>query len=154
MQPLHTFCWLDLAASDAGRARRFYAQAFGWQFDTQQANGGVYTRCRVGSSAVASLYQLQRAQVEQGVPSHWTPYLRVAAIDDCVQRIARLGGRLLVAPFDVPAVARIALIEDAVGALVGLWQSPLSAQSTDPLAGGTSRVAHERQHDDVPVRLL
>jgi predicted enzyme related to lactoylglutathione lyase len=28
----------------------------------------------------------------------------------------------VVAPFDVPGTARIALIQDAVGALVGLWQ--------------------------------
>ena len=44
--------------------------------------------------------------------------------DALTPRVASLGGRVLVAPFDVQGIARIALIEDAVGAVVGLWQPP------------------------------
>lgn len=117
-----TFCWLDLAASDADSAMAFYAQAFGWRFETQRANGGHFTRCRAGGRDVGSLYPLKRAQLEHGVPSHWTPYIRVAKVDALASRVAALGGRVLVAPFDVQGTARIALIEDAVGAVVGLWQ--------------------------------
>jgi predicted enzyme related to lactoylglutathione lyase len=116
------FCWLDLAASDAALAKQFYAQVFGWSFDDQPALGGHFTRSRVGGRDVGSLYQLKRAQLEHGVPSHWTPYILVASADATAQRVAACGGRLVVAPFDVPGMARIALIEDAVGALVGLWQ--------------------------------
>lgn len=117
-----TFCWLDLAASDAGQARAFYAQVFGWHFADQHANGGRFTRCRVGTQDVGSLYGLRPAQLAQGVPSHWTPYLRVEDTDATARRIAPAGGRIVVAPFDVQHTARIALVEDAVGALVGLWQ--------------------------------
>jgi predicted enzyme related to lactoylglutathione lyase len=117
-----SFCWLDLAASDAARARTFYAQAFGWTFHDQRANGGHFTRCRSDGKDVGSLYQLRRTQLEQGVPSHWTPYIRVDSADDTVRRITESGGRLVVAPFDVPGAARIALIQDTVGALVGLWE--------------------------------
>lgn len=117
-----TFCWLDLAATNAAVAKQFYAQAFGWTFVDQPANGGHFTLCRVGGQDFGSLYQLRRAQQERGVPSHWTPYIRVQDVGAAVRQIAILGGRLLVAPFDVAGTARIALIEDAVGALVGLWQ--------------------------------
>lgn len=117
-----SFCWLDLAASDAGLAQRFYAQAFGWTFQEQAALGGRFTRCHVGRRDVASLYQLKQAQLEHGVPSHWTPYIAVDQVDAALQRSAACGGRAVVAPFDVPGMARIALIQDAVGALVGLWQ--------------------------------
>ena len=118
------FCWLDLAASDADVAMAFYSQVFGWRFEAQRANGGRFTRCRVGECDVGSLYSLKRAQLERGVPSHWTPYVRVEDIDALVPRIAPLGGRVLVAPFDVEHTARIALVEDAVGAVLGLWESP------------------------------
>lgn len=117
-----TFCWLDLAASDAALAKQFYARAFGWHFHDQPVLGGHFTRSRLDGHDVGSLYQLQRARLEQGVPSHWTPYVRVADADAAVQHTAACGGRLVVAPFDVPGIARIALIEDAVGALLGLWQ--------------------------------
>jgi predicted enzyme related to lactoylglutathione lyase len=117
------FCWLDLAASDSAAAKAFYARAFGWSFEEQHANGGRFTRCRLGARDVGSLYPLGRAQLERGVPSHWTPYLRVADVDALAGRIAPLGGRVLVSPFEVERTARIALIEDAVGAVLGLWQS-------------------------------
>jgi len=117
------FCWVDLAASDADRAKTFYAQLAGWTYHDQRANGGRFTRCRRGGHDVASLYPLSPRERANGVPSHWTPYLRVASTDAAAARAAALGGRLVVAPFEVDHVARIALIEDAVGALVGLWQA-------------------------------
>jgi predicted enzyme related to lactoylglutathione lyase len=121
--PMGSFCWLDLAARDAAAARQFYADAFGWTFLEHRANGGRLTRCRAGGQEVGSMYQLQRVQLERGVPSHWTPYIRVESADASARNVRSLGGRLLVAPFDVEGMARIALIEDAVGALVGLWEA-------------------------------
>lgn len=122
------FCWLDLAANDATLAKRFYANAFGWSFHERSANGGSFTLCQVGEHVIASLYPLRKAQLAQGVPSHWTPYVRVDDVDDTARRAAELAGRVVVAPFDVQGMARIALIEDAVGALVGLWQAlPVAA---------------------------
>ncbi len=121
--PLHGFCWFDLAARDMALAKSFYAQAFGWRFETVRVNGGYFTRCRAGAHEVGSLYPLKPAQREHGVPSHWTPYLRVDDVDARAARVAALGGRVLVAPFEVEHTARIALIEDAVGAVLGLWQS-------------------------------
>jgi uncharacterized protein len=118
-----SFCWLDLAAADAERAQRFYADAFGWSFRTQHAHGGHFLRCRVGERDIAAtMYRLRQAQLDRGVPSHWTPYLRVDDAETAAQRAVACGGRLVVRPFEVPDTARIALIEDAVGALVGLWQ--------------------------------
>ena len=120
---LGTFCWVDLAARDLDAARRFYGQAFGWAFRNQPTLGGAFTRVSVGGrDFAASMYPLRRAQLEAGVPSHWTPYLRVADTDAAVRRAVAAGGRSVVAPLEVPGVARVALIEDTVGALVGLWQ--------------------------------
>src|SRR5829696_802990 len=114
-----SFCWFDLAASDVALAQRFYAQAFGWTFHDQPALGGHFTRCHLGSQDIGSLYQLKQAQLEHGVPSHWTPYIAVAHVDTALRRVAASGGLTVVQPFDVPGTARIALIQDAVGALVG-----------------------------------
>jgi uncharacterized protein len=121
------FCWVDLAASDAAAAQRFYAGLFGWTAGPRTVPGGCYLLLRQDGQDVASMYQLRQAQLAQGVPSHWTPYVRVADADAAAQRAATLGGTLLVAPFDVPGAARIALIHDPVGALVGLWQDPHDA---------------------------
>ncbi|MBL8704196.1 MAG: VOC family protein [Rhodospirillales bacterium] len=116
------FCWVDLAASSAGRAQDFYEGMFGWTATPQPANGGSFTRLTLADRDVASLYQLRRRQVEGGVPSHWTPYVCVANADAAVWRALSLGGTAVVRPFVVEGIARIALVLDAVGAPIGLWE--------------------------------
>lgn len=115
------FCWLDLAARDADEAKAFYSGLFGWSAREQSANGGTFTRLQLAGEDVGSLYQLMPRLLADGVPSHWTPYVRVGDLDRAVQRAASLGGTVLVCPFSVSGIARIALIQDSVGAQIGLW---------------------------------
>jgi predicted enzyme related to lactoylglutathione lyase len=124
------FCWIDLAATDADRAKAFYGNLFGWSSHEQPANGGNFTRLRLGERDVGSMYQLRQSQLDHGVPSHWTPYIRVDDVDDVVRRAVALGGRVIVQPFAVSDIARIALILDSVGAHVGLWEPIVNATGT------------------------
>lgn len=119
---VHGFCWVDLAASEADTALAFYGSLFGWTALPQSANGGVFTRLRAAGRDIGSLYQLQARQLAAGVPSHWTPYVRVDDVDGALARTAALGGSTMVQPFLVPELARIAVIVDPVGAPIGLWQ--------------------------------
>ena len=116
------FCWVDLAATDAARATDFYAQVFGWAPCEQLANGGSFTRMRVSGQDVGSIYQLKRAHRDQGVPSHWTPYIRVDDVDHVARGVV------------VSGIAQIALILDSVGAQVGLWE-PIEANTTENAHG-------------------
>jgi uncharacterized protein len=116
------FCWLDLAATDADRAKVFYGKLFGWTSHEQAANGGSFTRLRLSNEDIGSVYQLREKLLDNGMPSHWTPYVRVDNVENAVRRATTLGGTVVVQPFVVSGVARIALIVDSVGALVGLWE--------------------------------
>jgi uncharacterized protein len=116
------FCWVDLAATDAGRAKAFYGQLFGWTSCEQSANGGSFTRLQLSDSDVGSIYQMTNMHFDSGMPSHWTPYVRVDDVNAAARRAASLGGEVIVGPFVVSGIARIALILDSVGALVGLWE--------------------------------
>lgn len=116
------FCWLDLAASDAASARAFYAGMFGWTARDQPANGGHFTRLRKAGEDIGSLYQMSRTLLEGGVSSHWTPYIRVGDVDEAARQAAVFGGTVIVHPFAVAGVARIAVVLDSVGAQVGLWE--------------------------------
>jgi hypothetical protein len=116
------FCWLDLAAADTRGAADFYAGMFGWQARRQAANGGEFLRFTHDGEAIGSLYQLGKRQLADGVPSHWTPYVGVADIDQATARVAGLGGQVAVQPFSVDGVARVSLLVDSVGALIGLWE--------------------------------
>jgi predicted enzyme related to lactoylglutathione lyase len=125
------FCWVDLAAADAGTAKEFYEKLFGWSAREQPASGGSFTRLLLSGRDVGSMYQLAEKQLAAGVPSHWTPYVRVDDADGAVRRAASIGGRLIVRPFAASGMARIALIQDSVGALVGLWESAAEKETED-----------------------
>ncbi len=116
------FCWVDRAATDAGSAKTFYEKLFGWTSHEQPANGGSFTRLRLSNQDIGSIYQLRDALLEHGIPSHWTPYVRVTDVNDTVRRAVSLGGTVIAHPFVVSGIARIALILDSVGALIGLWE--------------------------------
>lgn len=116
------FCWLDLAATDAVAARRFYRNMFGWSAHERSANGGRFTHLRLAGRDVGSLYQLSNHALERGAFSHWLPYVRVADIESAARRTTQCGGQVVVRPFEIEGVARIALVLDAVGAQIGLWQ--------------------------------
>jgi uncharacterized protein len=125
-------CWMDLAASQADQAKAFYGSLFGWQaHDDSVPTGGCFTRLQQEGKDIASLYQLHRRHLEAGVPSHWTPYVAVRSAEEMAARAETCGGRLIVPPFDIDGIARIALIVDSIGAPLGLWQRPRGSPGED-----------------------
>lgn len=121
IRPGH-FCWLDLAAADAAVAGEFYNRLLGWTIRTHSVCTGQFASFRLGEEEVATVYQLGPRHLAQGVPSHWTPYVAVSNVDQSTRLAAALGASVVVAPMDIPGKARIALLQDPVGAVLGLWQ--------------------------------
>ncbi len=119
-----TFCWVDLATSDAGAAKRFYAELFGWQTEDQRAGPDrVYTMARRGRRDVAGLYELTEAQRAEGAAPHWLSFVAVSSADASAVRAVSLGGKVLMDAFDVMDVGRMALLEDSTGAPIAVWQA-------------------------------
>lgn len=133
------FCWVDLAATDAARAKEFYRQLFGWTSFEQSVNGGRFTRMRLSDQEVGSIYQLKRAYLDQGARSHWTPYVWVDDVADAARRVASCGGKVIVRPFVVSGIAQIALIQDSVGAQIGLW-GPVETNTKEIVHGQTRQI--------------
>jgi len=121
--PPGRFIWHDLAAADTAAALGFYHAVFGWTAVTQQANGGHFIRLLCDGVEVGSVYPLNQREREHGIPSHWTPYVCVADLDAATRRVEAAGGVLLVRPFEVETIARIAVIADTLGCVIGLWET-------------------------------
>lgn len=118
-----SFIWHDLAAVDTAAASDFYRAVFGWSAMTEYANGGQFIRLQSEGHDVGSMYALSRREREHGVPSHWTSYVCVENIAAATRRVEAAHGVILVRPFEVEGVARIAVVADALGAVLGLWES-------------------------------
>jgi hypothetical protein len=72
-----------------------------------------------------------RAAVEQAKPAslggRWLPWVAVDDVDAAVGGVKKLKGKVVVKPFDVPTVGRMAVVADPTGAALGLMK-PLSPE--------------------------
>ncbi len=118
-----TFCWIDLATTDAEAAKKFYGELFGWDMiDTPAGPDMVYTMLQLEGKEVAALYEMDAQQKSQGVPAYWVSYVSVKRANESAQKAKSLGGQVLMEAFDVMDVGRMALIQDPTGATLALWQ--------------------------------
>ena len=114
-------CWIDLATSDTAKAREFYGELFGWQFEagSEELYGGYITASKDGQP-VAGIMAKQEDQA--GIPDAWCTYLRTDDAAATAESVARHGGQTHMPPMDVPAQGVMAFFGDAGGAAVGAWQ--------------------------------
>jgi uncharacterized protein len=114
-----TFSWVDLATSDAGDAKRFYTELFGWEPDDQpMPTGGIYSMMQLGGRSVAALFEAQ-----EGMPTAWNCYVTVESADAAATKAQDLGGTPMAEPFDVMEAGRMAVIQDPTGAIFSVWEA-------------------------------
>lgn len=118
-----TFCWPELVASDAGKAKEFYSKLFGWVInDVPISDDQVYSMANLNGKEAGALYQMWTEQAEEGVPTHWASYVSVANVDEVVKKAESSGGTIIVTPMDVFDAGRMAAIMDPTGAMISVWQ--------------------------------
>jgi hypothetical protein len=113
-----TFSWADLTTTDTDGAKAFYTGLFGWDTeDNPIPEGGVYTMLKKGEKNVAAL-----SAAREGQPSVWNSYVTVESADDSAAAAGEQGGTVVMEPFDVMDVGRMAVIQDPTGAFFAVWQ--------------------------------
>src|SRR5258706_9087377 len=100
-----SFCWIELMAADQPAAKKFYTHLFGWTYeDSPMGPGAVYTMLKLNGKNVGALYQREKTQ--ESIPPHWNCYVAVSNVDDAAKKVAALGGKTVMPPFDVMDVGR------------------------------------------------
>ena len=118
-----SFCWLELGTTDQKSAKNFYSSLLGWTAeDMPMSPGMTYTMFRLGGKDVAGGYTLMKDQIDNRVPPHWMPYIRVESADASAAKAAQLGAQQIVPPSDIPHVGRFALLQDPTGAHISIFQ--------------------------------
>jgi uncharacterized protein len=111
------FAWETLNTSDEDRAKKFYTTVFGWK--TMAGPGGHGTVFSVGGGGPDQVADMQKAQ---GFPPCWITYVVVDKLEPTRDRVAKLGGKVMMPLIEVPTVGRIAMISDPTGAVIGLFE--------------------------------
>jgi len=118
-----TFCWVDLATTDAEGAKKFYSECMGWKtVDTPAAPGMLYTMLQLGEKEVAALYSMNEEQRSRGIHPHWLSYVSVADADQAAAKARQLGATVMQEPLGVSEAGRMAVIQDPTGAVFAVWQ--------------------------------
>jgi predicted enzyme related to lactoylglutathione lyase len=129
--------WYQLSCCDAEVAGRFYGAVFGWEARTTElAGGSTYTEFfHPGTERrVAGMFELDESR---GTPvgdvgdigdapnasAQWMIHFAVPDADHVAARAAELGGMVSVAPFDLPGVGRIAVLNDPESAVFSVLQA-------------------------------
>ncbi|MEL4358942.1 MULTISPECIES: VOC family protein [unclassified Luteococcus] len=126
--------WMDLGTHDVEGAKAFYTQLFGWDFLDQGPDFGGYLMIKQGDGfvggAMSSLMTPEGPAEEPQYPTSWTIYLRVEDIDAALAKVEPNGGQVMVPAMQVGESGKMAVVVDAAGAVVGMWQ-PLDFDGYD-----------------------
>ena len=82
-----------------------------------------YTMFQIDGRNAGAAYTMRPEEKAHGAPSHWKLYIAVESADATATLAAELGGKVLMAPFDVMDAGRMAIIQDPGGAIFCVWQA-------------------------------
>jgi predicted enzyme related to lactoylglutathione lyase len=114
-------CWNELATTDVERAKAFFAELLGWQYETDER--GYVSINNAGRRGGGMREQTGQ---ERGIPPNWLPYFTVEAADEATRQAVQLGGRTLLPTTDIH-LGRFAAIADPQGAAFAVFEG-----ETDP----------------------
>jgi uncharacterized protein len=122
-----SFCWTEIASSDAEKCKSFYSNVFGWKFQdsTAVADGFAYHEFYPdGDYPSGGLYQISQEMFGEGPmpPPHFLTYVAVDDVDENAKLAVELGGKIIKEPMDIPNTGRFAIIQDPTGAMIATFK--------------------------------
>ncbi|MET0910181.1 MAG: VOC family protein [Ilumatobacteraceae bacterium] len=111
-----TPAWFELFTKDFAPTIAFYEQVFGWKTSSMgDTDEFRYSTLGDGDDAKAGVMDAS-AFLPEGVPAHWSVYLRVADTDATIASITEHGGSVVMPAEDTP-YGRLATVADPTGAV-------------------------------------
>ena len=125
--PTHgSFCWTEIASTDAEKCKEFYKNVFGWTFKDSDAVGGMaYHEYYTGDDYPSGgLYEISAEMCGEGElpPPHFMTYIGVDDVDANANLAEELGGTVIKPPMDIPNTGRFAIIQDPAGAMFATFK--------------------------------
>ena len=119
-----SFCWTEIAVSNAEKCVDFYTNVFGWQFKPSGGAPGMdYREYTTGGDYPAGgLYQIDPQWFDGNPPPpHFMEYVAVDDVDANAELAKELGGKVHKI-VDIPNTGRMAIIEDPSGAMFATFK--------------------------------
>lgn len=123
-----SFCWTEIASSDAAKCKEFYTNVFGWKFKDSDATDGAFAYHEYttgGDYPAGGLYEITPEMCGEGQPvppPHFMTYVAVDDVDENAKLAVELGGKIIREPMDIPNTGRFAVIQDPTGAMISTFK--------------------------------
>ena len=114
-----TIYWSELITRDVDAALNYFEKVAGWKFNTIQMPEGPYHMASNGEKNVTGIMDINLHPEMKDMPSFWLTSINVDDVDAAVAQTRELGGQVIREPFDVPGMARCAVVADPSGGVVG-----------------------------------
>jgi predicted enzyme related to lactoylglutathione lyase len=105
----------EIGCKNVGKLQDFYGKLFDWKFSAH------------GPAAMVNTGQTTGIQGHINALGHEphnyvTVYVQVDDLQACLDKAAKLGGKTMVPPTEVPGMGRFAWLKDPEGTIIGLWK--------------------------------
>ncbi|HEX3446072.1 MAG TPA: VOC family protein [Chthoniobacterales bacterium] len=110
------FSWNELLTTDPAAAEEFYTQLFGWTTQAWPMGDFDYTIMKAGEVDVGGIMPIP--EMAKGMPPLWGAYVTVDDVDATAAKAEKLGGKIIVAPQEIPTIGRFTVIQDPQGAVI------------------------------------
>ncbi len=120
--PIGAPCWIDLFTSDPDKSRAFYGELFGWKSEEPNAEFGGYFNFTKDDRMIAGGMRNDGSSETIDV---WTVYLAVENAEATTKATAAAGGTVDSPAMAVGDLGTMAILTDAGGAHLGIWQPGL-----------------------------
>ena len=113
--PHGSFIWYELLTRDAEAAGAFYGEVVGWTNADSGLADRSYRILMADGAGIGGMMQLSGEMIEHGAKAVWLGYFGVDDVDTTIAAIRADGGTILMEPFDIPQVGRVAMFADRQG---------------------------------------
>lgn len=130
-----TIIHFDMGVDDPERAEKFYSQLFGWKFNLLPGPIPYYlveTNDLKGNPGPGG-GMAKRTDPQQGVVN----YIGVSSIDETVEKIKQLGGKVIQEKQTIPGYGTLAVCMDTENNTFGLFEENEKAEAREMFSSNT-----------------
>jgi len=114
------FGWHELRTNDIDGAKKFYGELFDWDFKKYKASNGEEYILITFEDDDDAFGKIKNTQANE--QSHWGNYITVYNLEDILEEVEELGGKIIVPQTTITDVGDFAVIQDPQGAVISLME--------------------------------
>ena len=111
--------WGELFADNVEAEKAFYRDVFGWTYESYGSGKDAYTLVKVNGRPIAGIVHFAKPHDAER-SARWLPLMSVPAPVRAAEQAAASGGKVLVAPKELPGRGEAAVLADPEGAIFGV----------------------------------